>query len=105
VKDIDKRQVFSIAFYCSISGGSIQKIITSKPKLDNGSNQATPNLLIPTAVEVGLSGFSGGVNSAFTYITIPGLPVPAATCQFQAKDSPSKENARAATPISQLVRQ
>jgi Domain of unknown function (DUF1772) len=34
-----------------------------------------------------------------------GLLLPAVTYQSQAKPSPSKENARAATPTSQLVRQ
>lgn len=67
---------------------------------------ATSNLLAPTALGVGLSGFFSGANFALTYMAVPGLLLPAATSQSQAKgSSTSGGKLRPATSDPQLARQ
>lgn len=67
---------------------------------------AWPNLLVPTALGVGLSGFFSGANFALTYIAVPGLLLPAATSRSQEKGaSSSGGRSGSSTPGPQLARQ
>lgn len=67
---------------------------------------AKENLLVPTVLGVGLSGFFSGANFALSYMAMPGLLLSAARSQSQTKDAvPSNGKARPAMPASQLARQ
>ena len=67
---------------------------------------STPNLLVPTAIGLGLSGFYSGASLTLTYINVPALLLAGASSQSQAK-VPQQPTAtsRPAASASQLARQ